>query len=341
MYDHISYFDYELPEHLIAQYPLFERISSRLLCLNVKAKAVSHASFLDVLDLFQENDILIVNDTKVFPARLYGRKETGGEIECLVERVLFEKRALVHLKSSKSPKHGALLFFENDLSAKVLGRQDDLFLLEFYCDDLFSALETYGHIPLPPYIERQDVIEDKFRYQTVYAKHRGAVAAPTAGLHFTIDLLNQLQKKGINVMPITLHVGAGTFQPLRVEHIETHKIHSEYLEVGSEVCEAIVTCRQKGGRVIAVGTTTLRALETAAQSGQLLPFKGDTDLFIRPGYSFQCVDVLITNFHLPKSTLLMLVAAFGGYDLVMQAYKAAIEHKYRFYSYGDAMLIER
>lgn len=340
-YDHLSDFDYILPENLIAQYPLPDRAASRLLQVDVQAQTADHANFTDILSFLRPNDLLVINNTKVFPARLYGKKGTGGQLECLVERVLSAKRALVHLKSSKSPKVGSTLFFQDGLVAMLQARHDDLFELEFECNDLFDVLESQGHIPLPPYIARDDLEADKSRYQTVYASQRGAIAAPTAGLHFTSALLEAIQNKGVDITQLTLHVGAGTFQPIRHQNINDHKMHCEYLDVSSEVCEAIATCREQGGRVIAVGTTTLRALEAASQSGKTLPFKGDTDLFIRPGYSFQCVDALITNFHLPKSTLLMLVTAFGGYNLVMQAYQEAIREKYRFYSYGDAMLIAR
>lgn len=341
-YDHISDFDYELPEKLIAQHPLSERSASRLLLLNVDEQPISHASFSDIARFIRPNDLLIVNNTKVFPARLYGHKSTGGQIECLIERVLSEKTTLTHIRSSKSPKPGAELYFSDVLKAKVLERVGDLFLLEFECEEtLFSVLEKIGHIPLPGYIDRSVIEDDKERYQTVYAKHLGAVAAPTAGLHFTSDLLGSLQSNGVQIAEVTLHVGAGTFQPVRVEELDSHTMHREYLEVSEATCQAIQECRQKGGRIIAVGTTTLRALESATKDGITRPFQGETDLFIRPGYAFQCVDALITNFHLPKSTLLMLVTAFGSYDLVMQAYQEAIQNAYRFYSYGDAMFILR
>lgn len=338
-YDHISDFDYELPEQLIAQYPLSERSASRLMKINAKEKSLDHRQFPDLLELLRPNDLLVVNNTKVFPARLYGKKSTGGKIECLVERVLYKNRALVHLKASKSPKPGTIILFPS-ISATVIERQDDLFLLTFDCENLFDLLEKIGRIPLPSYIDRSDANEDRSRYQTVYARYRGAVAAPTAGLHFTEELIKKIKKKNITITEITLHVGAGTFQPLRVDDLNAHKMHHEYLEVSQETCDVVKQCQQKGGRVVAVGTTTLRALETAAQNGIVSPFQGDTDLFIRPGYSFRCVDVLLTNFHLPKSTLLMLVTAFGGYDLMMYAYQEAVKKEYRFYSYGDAMWIE-
>jgi len=339
-YDHISDFDYELPEQLIAQHPLAERSASRLMSLNVSHQAISHSYFTDIVNSIMSNDLLIVNNTKVFPARLYGSKSTGGQIECLVERVLSNKTALAHIKSSKSPKQNGRLYFSDSLTAIVIERVGDLFLLKFECDTtLFDALQKIGHIPLPSYIDRVATEEDKERYQTVYAEHLGAVAAPTAGLHFTSDLLSQLKSRGVQIAQITLHVGAGTFQPLRVEKLDAHQMHNEYLEVSKTTCEAIQACRRNGGRVIAVGTTTLRALETATHDKITQPFTGNTDLFIRPGYQFQSVDALITNFHLPKSSLLMLVTAFGGYDLVMQAYREAIHNAYRFYSYGDAMFI--
>ncbi|MCB1827265.1 MAG: tRNA preQ1(34) S-adenosylmethionine ribosyltransferase-isomerase QueA [Coxiellaceae bacterium] len=338
-HDHISSYDYHLPEQLIAQYPLSERSASRLLYLDAKSQSFHDKQFVDVIDLLEPNDLLVVNDTRVFPARLYGKKETGGKVECLVERVLSDRRALVHLKSSKSPKPETMLIFSDVLRAKVIDRAEDLFLLEFNCEgNLFECLEEAGQVPLPPYIERVATDSDKNRYQTIYAKELGAVAAPTAGLHFSEEIMKVLEQKGVKVVHVTLHVGAGTFQPLRVEQLDAHKMHQEYINVSQSACEAINTCQ---GRVVAVGTTTLRALESASRSGKLAPYEGDTDIFIRPGFTFHCVDALITNFHLPKSTLLMLVAAFSGYELMMKAYQHAIAEQYRFYSYGDAMFIKR
>ncbi len=339
-YDHINYFDYELPEQLIAQHPLDERAASRLLRVNVNNRSLEHSHFTNLVDFLRPKDLLVVNNTKVFPARLYGKKMTGGHVECLIERVLSNQRALVHLKASKSPKPGTKLQFKT-LSATVIERLQNLFVVEFSCKDLLDRFEKLGHIPLPPYIKRYEMQNDKERYQTVYAKHRGSVAAPTAGLHFTDELMNFIKKKGISVAELTLHVGSGTFQPVYVNKLDEHIIHKEYVEVPKTVCASVEDCRQNSGRVIAVGTTTLRALESAARGGKLIPFQGETDLFIRPGYNFRCVDVLVTNFHLPKSTLLMLVTAFGGYELIMSSYREAIKKKYRFYSYGDAMLVER
>lgn len=339
-YENLSDFDYVLPENLIAKHPLADRTASRLLTVNANDKSLVHSYFPDILTLITPDDLLVLNDTKVFPARLYGRKSTGGQIECLIERVLSANTALAHLKSSKSPKPGAQIIFSESLSASVIERQDDLFLLKFETEmSLFDILESIGHIPLPPYINRPDNAEDKDRYQTVYAQHLGSVAAPTAGLHFTSELLDEIASRGVSIAKVTLHVGAGTFQPVREEKLDAHKMHSEYFEVSEETCKAIQECRERGGRVIAVGTTTLRALETATQDKMTKPFKGESQLFIRPGYRFQCVDALITNFHLPKSSLLILVAAFAGYDLIMRAYDEAIQKSYRFFSYGDAMFI--
>jgi S-adenosylmethionine:tRNA ribosyltransferase-isomerase len=342
VYDHLSDFDYVLPKHLIAHYPLVERSASRLLRLSGGNLDISHGCFSDVLQHLQPNDLLVVNNTKVFPARLYGRKASGGKVECLIERVLSDNRALVHLKSSKSPKPGSQIIFSTGLTAELISRAGDLFMLAFDCSEsLYDVLEKIGEVPLPPYIDRSVERSDKDRYQTVYAACPGAVAAPTAGLHFTPELLASLQQKNINIAAITLHVGAGTFQTIRVSNLNEHKMHSEMIEVSDATCIAIQKCRAAGGRVIAVGTTSLRALESASKHGKITPYQGETDLFIRPGYNFQCVDTLITNFHLPQSSLLVLVSAFGGYDLIMQAYQQAIEKEYRFFSYGDAMMIDR
>lgn len=339
-YDTVTDFDYVLPEDLIAKCPLPERRSSRLLRLDVSAHAITHHSFADIADILQPGDLLVLNDTKVIPARLFGIKRSGGKLECLIERVLSDKRALAQLKASKSPATGSWLRLSDALDVQVVGRSGDLF--ELYFEDerpLFELLEIYGHVPLPPYINRVPEDADKTRYQTVYAEKAGAVAAPTAGLHFDTCLLDTLKNEGIDITKVTLHVGAGTFQPMRVERIDEHHMHSEWMEVSEEVCQKIQECRERGGRVIAVGTTSLRCLETAAAGGEIKPFCGETDLFIRPGYAFHCVDGLITNFHLPRSTLLMLVSALGGYDFIKQAYSEAIAERYRFYSYGDAMFI--
>jgi len=341
-YDTVTDFDYELPEALIAKYPLPERRSSRMLCLDVGTQSILHDSFHTIVDQLNKGDLLVVNDTRVIPARLYGNKHSGGKIECLIERVLSNHTALAQIKASKSPGVGSRIKFSDAIDAKVIERSGDLFELQFEgAQTVFELLDIYGQIPLPPYIDRQPNDDDLARYQTVYAEKQGAVAAPTAGLHFDDDLLDAIKAKGVDIAEVTLHVGAGTFQPLRVERLDDHEMHSEMMTVSEEVCRKVAKCREQGGRVIAVGTTSLRCLETAAASGDIHAFDGETDLFIRPGYDFQCVDALITNFHLPKSTLLMLISAFGGYDFVRKAYQEAIAEKYRFYSYGDAMFINK
>lgn len=337
-----SDFNYELPEQLIAQHPLAARTSSRLLCVNTNTNTMTHQHFREIINQINANDLLIFNDTKVIPARLFGTKATGGQVECLVEQIVSKHRVLAHLRASKSPRLNSILNFANAFAALVINRKDSLFELEFQSDQ--SALELlyqYGHIPLPPYIKRSVVQDDHQRYQTVYAKKEGAVAAPTAGLHFDTDLLQALTQQGVAQAYVTLHVGAGTFQPVRAEILTEHQMHDEYMEVSAAVCEAVAQCRQRGGRVIAVGTTVVRCLETAAFQGELKPYHGQTNLFIYPGFQFHCVDAVITNFHLPQSSLLMLVCAFGGYPLMMRAYQEAIAQQYRFFSYGDAMFIRR
>lgn len=333
-------FDFHLPEELIAQYPLAERSASRL--LHVHATELVDRQFSDIVDLLQPNDLLVFNNTKVIPARLHGHKQSGGKVEVLVERVIDEHRVLAHVRASKSPKPGTLLTLEDSITAEMLGRQGELFELEFQSgESVISLLEQYGHMPLPPYIERNDEQSDQQRYQTVYAKHPGAVAAPTAGLHFDHALLEQLEQKGIEFAYVTLHVGAGTFQPVRVDNIQDHHMHAEYIDVPQEVVDQVRKTKAQGGRVIAVGTTAVRSLESAAQNGELERFEGDTQIFIYPGYEFRVVDALITNFHLPQSTLLMLVCALGGYEHLMTAYRHAVAARYRFFSYGDAMFIEK
>ncbi|HEY9052461.1 MAG TPA: tRNA preQ1(34) S-adenosylmethionine ribosyltransferase-isomerase QueA [Gammaproteobacteria bacterium] len=335
-----SDFNYDLPEELIAQYPLAERTASRL--LYVHGESCDDLGFSDICDLIKPNDLLVFNNTRVIPARLYGEKETGGKIEVLVERVLDEHRVLAHIRASKSPKPGTSLLLESIIRAEMLGRQGDLFELRFdNPESVIDLLERLGHMPLPPYIQRADEHSDQKRYQTVYAQHPGAVAAPTAGLHFDEPLLKKLQQQGVDFAYVTLHVGAGTFQPVRVEEIRDHHMHAEYIDVPQDVLNQVKATRARGGRVIAVGTTAVRSLESAASSGDLQAYQGDTDIFIYPGYTFNVVDVLITNFHLPQSTLLMLVSAFGGYQNIMQAYRHAVEKRYRFFSYGDAMFIEK
>ncbi|MGB1238089.1 MAG: tRNA preQ1(34) S-adenosylmethionine ribosyltransferase-isomerase QueA [Pseudomonadales bacterium] len=337
---HVSDFDFELPEDLIASFPLAQRSASRLLCLDGPSGDIDHRHFTDVLDLLSPGDLLVFNNTRVIPARLFGQKESGGKVELLIERVTSEKTALAHLRSSRSPKPGAKLLFEGGINAQVVGRQDSLFELVFdVSGSLIQALETHGHMPLPPYMKREDQLEDRERYQTVYNAKPGAVAAPTAGLHFDDALLEKIAAKGVESAFVTLHVGAGTFQPVKVEEITEHKMHAEYIEVGQEVCDKVAAAKARGNKVIAVGTTSVRSLESAATSGQLKPYSGDTQIFIYPGYEYKVVDRLITNFHLPESTLLMLVSAFAGYENVMSAYQVAVKERYRFFSYGDAMFI--
>ncbi|EGQ9969265.1 TPA: tRNA preQ1(34) S-adenosylmethionine ribosyltransferase-isomerase QueA [Vibrio vulnificus] len=345
----VSDFHFDLPDELIARYPQSERTASRLLQLNGNTGAVKDGSFKDVLELVQAGDLVVFNNTRVIPARMFGRKESGGKLEVLVERMLDEKRFLAHVRSSKSPKPGTLVFLgENDqYSAEMVARQDALFELHLKADKtILEVLEEIGHMPLPPYIDRPDEDADKERYQTVYNQKPGAVAAPTAGLHFDNQLLEQIKAKGAEFAYVTLHVGAGTFQPVKVDNILEHHMHSEYAEVPQEVVDAIKATKARGGRVIAVGTTSVRSLESAAQESlkngtELMPFFGDTEIFIFPGYQYQLVDCLITNFHLPESTLIMLVSAFAGYDHTMNAYQHAVTNQYRFFSYGDAMFIEK
>lgn len=335
-----SDFDYHLPERLIAQQPLPQRSESRLLVLDPATQQISDDVFTNLDSHVSAGDLLIFNDTRVFPARLYGKKESGGKVEVLVERILDSKSLLAHVRSSKSPKSGKRLILEQQIHCEVTGRQDDLFVLQQQSDrDWLQLLQQHGHIPLPPYIQRADDQQDQERYQTVYAREAGAVAAPTAGLHFDQAMIESLQARGVDTAYLTLHVGAGTFQPLRVDDVSDHVMHAEYVEVSQSLCDQIEQTRNNGGRVIAVGTTVVRSLETAAQQGGLKQFQGDTRLFITPGYEFQVVDAMLTNFHLPRSTLLMLVSAFAGKDLMMNAYAHAVEQEYRFFSYGDAMFI--
>jgi S-adenosylmethionine:tRNA ribosyltransferase-isomerase len=335
-----SDFDFNLPEELIAQYPLEQRTASRL--LHVSGDTLVDREFPDVYDLLQPNDLLIFNNTRVIPARLHGQKETGGKVEVLVERVLDEHHVLAHVKASKSPKAGSKLLLEGIVHVTMLERVGDLFKLKFEGEQsAITLLDAHGHMPLPPYIARADDEEDQQRYQTVYAKHPGAVAAPTAGLHFDESLLDKLTEKGLKSAFVTLHVGAGTFQPVRVDKIEDHHMHAEYIDVDQSVVDLIQRTKAQGGRVIAVGTTSVRSLESAAMQGELAEFHGDSQIFIYPGYEFKVVDAMITNFHLPQSTLLMLVSAFAGYKNMMRAYQHAVENKYRFFSYGDAMFLEK
>ena len=335
-------FDFDLPEELIAQYPATKRDSGRLLLLNGVTGGYADRQFSDLLSVVNPGDLLVFNDTRVVPARLFGRKETGGRVEILVERMLDRGRCLAHVQASKTPKKGSRLILDGGTELQVCGRSDDLFELTLTGDQsLAQVLEQQGHTPLPPYIRRADEAQDKERYQTVYASKPGAVAAPTAGLHFTRELIGELANSGVQCVYVTLHVGAGTFQPIREEVIEKHRMHSEWFEVSKAVCSQVNAAKQEGRRVIAVGTTAVRCLESATVDGHLQPFQGETDIFIYPGFEFRTVDAMITNFHLPGSTLLLLVCAFAGRDNIMQAYQHAIEAEYRFFSYGDAMFITR
>ncbi|WP_404397231.1 tRNA preQ1(34) S-adenosylmethionine ribosyltransferase-isomerase QueA [Stutzerimonas chloritidismutans] len=336
----VADFFFQLPDALIARHPLAERRASRLLVLEGETGKLSHRNFADLLDHVRPGDLMVFNNTRVIPARLFGQKASGGKLEILVERVVGNRSVLAHVRSSKSPKAGSKILLDGGGEAEMIARHDALFELEFD-EDVLPLLERIGHMPLPPYIDRPDAAADRERYQTVYAQRAGAVAAPTAGLHFDEALLQTLRESGVETAYVTLHVGAGTFQPVRVERIEEHHMHREWLEVGQNVVDAVAACRSRGGRVIAVGTTSVRSLETAARDGELKPFSGDTDIFIYPGKSFHVVDALVTNFHLPESTLLMLVSAFAGYPETMAAYAEAVAQRYRFFSYGDAMFITR
>lgn len=336
----VSDFQYQLPDELIAQVPLPERSASRLLHLERESGQFHDRAFTDLSSMLRAGDLLVFNDTRVIPARLFARKPTGGRVEILIERMLNAHEALVQLRASKKTQDGSVLTIEDsDKQVEVTGRDGSFFFLRYAQGELADLLHEHGHMPLPPYIDREDGEEDKERYQTVYAREPGAVAAPTAGLHFDEALLEELDEKGIKRGFVTLHVGAGTFQPVRVADVEDHEMHAEHITVSSDLCALASQTREKGGRVIAVGTTAVRSLETAASIGQLAEFSGDSRIFIYPGYEFRAVDGMITNFHLPESTLLMLVSAFAGSESIRAAYEHAIEQKYRFFSYGDAMLI--
>ena len=333
-------FDFVLPEHLIAQHPPAQRGASRL--LQVGKASLKDCQFADLMGLVREHDLLILNDTRVLKARLFGEKESGGKVEVLIERVLDDHNVLAQVRASKTPRPDSRLLLAGNVRVRVLGREGEFFRLRFEGEEMvLTLLEHHGHLPLPPYITHAAEAEDDERYQTVFAREPGAVAAPTAGLHFDEDMLQTLCSKGVNLAYVTLHVGAGTFKPVRTEHIESHVMHSERYTIPQATVDAIEQARAKGRRVIAVGTTSLRALESAAAAGELAAGSGETRIFITPGYRFKVVEVLLTNFHLPKSTLLMLVCAFGGMDKMLAAYRHAVEHEYRFFSYGDAMLIER
>lgn len=339
---HLSDYDFDLPQELIAQFPLSERTASRL--LRVTEETIEDRHFSDVLDLLSPGDVLVMNNTKVIKARLLGKKESGGVVEAMIERVTGEKTALSLMRASNSPKEGTRVFFSNDRGEKcactVTGRSDEFFNLSFD-DPVLDVLDRCGNVPLPPYIERAAGKNDEGRYQTVYAKYPGAVAAPTAGLHFTEEMLSKLREKGVQETFLTLHVGAGTFQPVREENLEEHQMHAEWCTVPEETAALVNRAKKEGRRVVAVGSTSLRALESAAVApGIIRSGSMDTRLFVAPGYHFDVIDVMITNFHLPKSTLVMLVSAIVGRERVMQAYRHAIEEKYRFFSYGDACFFE-
>lgn len=335
-------FQFDLPDELIAQYPANKRSESRLLCLG-DDKALTHRRFHQLIELIQPGDLLVMNDTSVIPARMFGHKSTGGAAEVLVERMLDDTRILAQVRVSKPPKTGDFLHFEHDIKLEVMGRVKQFYELRYTgpLQTILNVIEKIGQIPLPPYMQRAADESDKERYQTIYAKFKGSVAAPTAGFHFDNALMQALQTKGVEFGYLTLHIGAGTFMPVRVENITEHQMHPEYLIVSETLCAQVQAAKTRGNRVIAVGTTSLRAMETASKTGTMQPYQGDTSIFIYPGHQFHSADALITNMHLPGSTLLMLVSAFSGYERVMHAYKNAVENGYHFYSYGDAMWMTR
>ncbi len=335
-----SDFQYDLPPELIAQQPLSRRSDSRLLFVHAASHRFEDRRFVDLLDYLRAGDLLVFNDTRVLPARLFGQKETGGAVEILIERVTDSHEVIAQLGVSKKPRPQTRILLDDEIALTVLGREGEFHRLRSAADQpIEEILLQHGHMPLPPYIARSDDATDSERYQTVFARAPGAVAAPTAGLHFDTAMLGRLEHKGVDSAYVTLHVGAGTFQPMRVESIKDHVMHREWLNVGAELVEKIRRTRHNGGRVIAVGTTVVRALESALRDGRIEPFAGETQIFIFPGYRITSVDALLTNFHLPESTLLMLVSAFAGRELMLDAYRHAVEQRYRFFSYGDAMLI--
>ncbi len=338
MKNKISDYDYHLPESLIAQFPKEDRESSRLLVAN--GDNIEDKIFKDIIDYIEPGDLLVINNTRVLPARVFAHKETGGAVEILVERLLTETSFLAQTRASKAPKVGQVIYVEDQPVFKMVERDDAFFIFETVDGSpVFPILEKMGHMPLPPYITRNDSDFDKERYQTVFNKEKGAVAAPTAGLHFTKDLMHAIEEKGASFAEVTLHVGAGTFKPVREEDLDKHVMHKEWISVSRETVEKIKATKAAGKRVIAVGTTVCRSLETAALDGEIKPFEGDTNIFIKPGFEFHVIDALITNFHLPKSTLLVLVSMFMGYDRIQNIYKHAVDNEYRFFSYGDAMLL--
>ena len=341
-------FSYDLPEELIAKFPVPNRSASRLLCLETATGRMEHRIFSELLDFLTPQDLLVFNDTRVIPARLFGHKSSGGSVEVFIERIHTNNRLVCQLRANHVPKPGSEILFKrkiveanpSEYVATVIERNNEFFVLQFSENlDLHAVLNEIGHVPLPPYIKRADTGEDATRYQTVYANKPGAVAAPTAGLHFDESLLGAITDKGIECAFLTLHVGAGTFQPVRIDDVTKHRMHSEKIEISERVCAQVNGCKLRGGRVIAVGTTSVRCLESAASDGVLHPMQSETEIFIYPGYKFQIVDAMITNFHMPESTLLMLVSAFAGKEKILGAYRTAIENKYRFFSYGDAMLL--
>lgn len=339
---HKSELRYELPEDLIAQEPLADRSASRLLVLDATNGRIEDRSFRDLPDLLHSGDLLVANDTRVIRARLFGHKESGGKVEVLIERILTEHVGLAQIRASKAPRAGTVILIDPGFRARVVKRQEDLFRLEFLDGAyIHDVLETAGHVPLPGYVKRPDQPADRDRYQTIFGRRPGAVAAPTAGLHFDAPVLEQFRQRQIDTAFITLHVGSGTFQPLRAERLSDHRMHPEFCEVTQCVVEQVRSAKARGNRVVAVGTTAVRSLETAALSGTIAPFQGETRLFITPGFLFRCVDAVVTNFHLPESTLLALVCAFAGYENTLAAYRHAVANRYRFFSYGDAMLITR
>ncbi|MBV36259.1 MAG: tRNA preQ1(34) S-adenosylmethionine ribosyltransferase-isomerase QueA [Rickettsiales bacterium] len=334
-------FHFDLPDELIARYPTEQRSASRLLRLDGETGDIQHSHFYQLTDFVEPNDLLVFNNTRVLPARLFGKKSSGGQVEILIERVESEHDALAHVRANRSPKPGARLVLEEGTEVEVISKDGAMYQLKLLSSDWHSVMQAVGHMPLPPYIDREDELSDKERYQTVYSEVEGAVAAPTAGLHFDDELLAKLSDKGVETAFVTLHVGAGTFSPVRVDNILEHKMHSEWYELSQEVVDKVKQTRAKGGRVIAVGTTSVRCLESAAINGELEAGSGETDIFIYPGYVFRAVDALITNFHLPESTLMMLVSAFASKKHIMQAYDEAVSEQYRFFSYGDSMFITR